>query len=664
MTAKRNCSYRRRTLSRLLVSFIWFLLLVLVFVPSRVLAQSAAEASRLNKQAVSLYIAGKFSEAEPLFRRSLAILEKTLGPEHPSVATGLNNLGMLYHNQGKYAEAEPLLRRALAIREKLLGPAHPDVATSLNNLAFLYSAQGHYAQAESLYRRSLEIRERTVGLEDPNLAQSLNNLASVYQAQGRYSEAEPLFRRSLAIREKTLGPEHPNVAASLNSLASLYRAQGRYSEAEPLFMRSLAIWEKTLGPEHPNLAASLNNLATLYQGQRQYDQAEPLFRRSLAIREKALGPEHPDVAQSLNNLANTLALQGKVTIARSFYERARQIYLAVSRVNIDLDDEALRGLLQTGRRSLNQYAKLLADVGRDPKLDRSPGSATRDAFLVVEQARSGLAQAALAKSGARVAGGDPATADLARQVQDLRNRSQNIGKLVTEEWGKPTAQRNTERLENLHKETQRLDSELAGVVSRLNAAFPKYGEIASPEPIDVTAATQMLRPDEGLVSFFTLDDRLLVWLVRKGKESIYRDIKIKKADLAKLASRVRVSLDQSANPNVSVSQLLPFDVGGSHELFKLLFAPIQEHLAGVKHVIIVPDETLLPLPFGALVTKAEGEPYRTLADLYTKKLSPSPAELTDYAKLSWLAKEYAITVLPSGHLCGRYARYLAPNPVT
>ena len=44
---------------------------------------------------------------------------------------------MLYRTQGKYAEAEPLYKRALAIREKTLGREHPDVAQSLNYLAGL-----------------------------------------------------------------------------------------------------------------------------------------------------------------------------------------------------------------------------------------------------------------------------------------------------------------------------------------------------------------------------------------------------------------------------------------------------------------------------------------------------------------------------------------------
>jgi tetratricopeptide (TPR) repeat protein len=105
----------------------------------------------LHKHAIELYNAGRYSDAEPLYKRALAIHEKALGPDHPDVATSLNNLAALYNSQGRYADAEPLLKRSLAIREKVLGPAHPDVATSLNNLAFLYKSKRRYADAEPLY---------------------------------------------------------------------------------------------------------------------------------------------------------------------------------------------------------------------------------------------------------------------------------------------------------------------------------------------------------------------------------------------------------------------------------------------------------------------------------------------------------------------------------
>ena len=70
----------------------------------------------------------------------------------PMLPPVLNNLAALYDDQGKYSEAEPLYQRALAIREEALGPAHHDVATSLNNLALLYNNQGKYAKAEPLYQ--------------------------------------------------------------------------------------------------------------------------------------------------------------------------------------------------------------------------------------------------------------------------------------------------------------------------------------------------------------------------------------------------------------------------------------------------------------------------------------------------------------------------------
>ena len=43
--------------------------------------------------------------------------------------------------QGKFAEAEPLYRRATEIWETASGPEHPNVATALNNRAGLLESQ-------------------------------------------------------------------------------------------------------------------------------------------------------------------------------------------------------------------------------------------------------------------------------------------------------------------------------------------------------------------------------------------------------------------------------------------------------------------------------------------------------------------------------------------
>src|SRR5262249_42277990 len=112
-------------------------------------------------------------------------------------ALTLNNLAALYKAQSRYADAEPVYKRALAIQEKTLGPDHPDVATSLNNLADLYEDQGRYAEAEPLFQRSLAIWEKELGPDRPNVATSLNNLAKLYDAQSRYDDALPIVRQMI-----------------------------------------------------------------------------------------------------------------------------------------------------------------------------------------------------------------------------------------------------------------------------------------------------------------------------------------------------------------------------------------------------------------------------------------------------------------------------------
>ena len=196
---------------------------------------------------MKLFREGKYDRAIPLAERALAIWEKALGPEHPDVATSLNNLALLYKAKGDYARAEPLYQRALAIREKALGPEHPDVAESLNNLAVLYNAKGDYARAEPLYQRALAIREKALGPEHPDVANSLNNLAALYEEKRDYARAEPLFQRALAIREKALGPDHPDVATSLSNLALLYEARGEVAKAIGLEERAQEILEHNLG---------------------------------------------------------------------------------------------------------------------------------------------------------------------------------------------------------------------------------------------------------------------------------------------------------------------------------------------------------------------------------------------------------------------------------
>jgi tetratricopeptide (TPR) repeat protein len=286
-----------------------------------------APAARLMNQLGLLFTSKALhANAEPLYRRALAINEKRLGTDHHHVAVNLNNLALLFQATNRLGEAELLYRRALAIDEKRFSTDHPAVARNLNNLAALLEDTDRFSEAERLYRRALAINEKNFGSDHPRVATSLNNLAALLRATNRLGEAERLYRRALAIDEKSFDPDHPQVARDLNNIALLLHATNRLGEAEPLCRRALAISEKSFGPDHPTVAIPLNNLAGLLQDTNRLGDAEPLYRRTLTINEKSFGPDHPEVATSLNNLAGLLQATKRPGEAEPLYRRALAIF--------------------------------------------------------------------------------------------------------------------------------------------------------------------------------------------------------------------------------------------------------------------------------------------------------------------------------------------------
>src|SRR5262245_32043504 len=84
--------------------------------------------------AQQLAAAGDYFGAEHLLREAATIQEAALGPEHPDLASTLNNLAFACERTNKIADAERNYRRAHAIAVASLGPRHPFVATSIKNL--------------------------------------------------------------------------------------------------------------------------------------------------------------------------------------------------------------------------------------------------------------------------------------------------------------------------------------------------------------------------------------------------------------------------------------------------------------------------------------------------------------------------------------------------
>jgi CHAT domain-containing protein/Tfp pilus assembly protein PilF len=270
-------------------------------------------------------VQSRYAEADALYKRALPILEKSFGPETAQVARTLHSMGELSLRQGNSADAEAQHKRALAIEEKVYGAADPAFATGLAQLAGVYSDEARYGEAETLYQRAIAIDERALGDSHPDLAYIVNGLGVVYGREGRYDQAEDMIKRGLNINQKAFGAEHPKVASDLQNLAFLYEAKGRYGDAEELYKQALAIAEKVFGASDPNVADDLNNLATLYYDLGRYADAEGLLKRVLAIYERAFGADHPQVALALHNLGHLADKENRSRDAEALYQRALAI---------------------------------------------------------------------------------------------------------------------------------------------------------------------------------------------------------------------------------------------------------------------------------------------------------------------------------------------------
>src|SRR5260370_2271733 len=105
---------------------------------------------------------GRDAEVADSYRKALQIWEKAPGYE-ASNAVAQGNLGTTLFLLGRYSEAGAIQLRSLATIERLLGPEHRDTAAALNNLGDIYTAQARYADAETSYRRAAAIREKLLG---------------------------------------------------------------------------------------------------------------------------------------------------------------------------------------------------------------------------------------------------------------------------------------------------------------------------------------------------------------------------------------------------------------------------------------------------------------------------------------------------------------------
>jgi protein O-GlcNAc transferase len=228
---------------------------------------------RLIERALELHQAGRFPEAEALYREILA--------QQPGHVDALHLLGTLALQAQRFDEAATLLRELLALK--------PEHIEARNNLGLVLQAQGQLEQAVAAFRRALQV--------NPDFADAQTNLGLALLEQGHVDDALAALRHALRLK--------PDSADAHYNLGNALAAFGDMKEA-------IAAFEQALGLD-PAHAEACNNLGLALQAEHRYVEAQAVLERAIT-----LAADNPE---AYNNLGAILISQGHHSLG---IERFRQ----------------------------------------------------------------------------------------------------------------------------------------------------------------------------------------------------------------------------------------------------------------------------------------------------------------------------------------------------
>lgn len=242
------------------------------------------DGTALNNLGVQLRQQARPADAMVQFNAAIRIAEDS--GDDRLLGTALAGLGACLVDQGEYARAQPVLRRSLALFEKTAGPDSLETGEAANNLAMVYRKDGNLAQAQEQLERALPLMQKYLDAHSRELEIAYNNMFIVLAEQKKWDAGEEYLSDARSIAGSL--PDSLDRADIEENLALLQSHRGQFADAVKTMQRVIAIREQMLGPENPRLAASLESYAAYLRKTSQKAAAERIEQRARVMRRASL----------------------------------------------------------------------------------------------------------------------------------------------------------------------------------------------------------------------------------------------------------------------------------------------------------------------------------------------------------------------------------------
>lgn len=287
---------------------------------------------------------GELDDAVVEYRKTLQLLQKTLGAEHPLTLEVSQDLAALLEatavegHGGKDAldEAENLVRFVAGKRQADMAPKSQSLRSPLAidvelQAACLLMLKNNDAEASFFNSRILNA--------DPDRQNTKDNLqdqACSVEALGKHDQAVQLMRRVYNDAEGAHGGNHPESLGALCDLAgylALLKSDEDEEEAEDLFTQGIEHFflstHVRFGDDEEEVdidgMQALDGLSRILENKECFAEAEVLLRRRLGECYRLFGSDHPETYETMHRLAVVLSnpenAQGDVAEAKKFLER-------------------------------------------------------------------------------------------------------------------------------------------------------------------------------------------------------------------------------------------------------------------------------------------------------------------------------------------------------
>ncbi|MGI9334994.1 MAG: CHAT domain-containing tetratricopeptide repeat protein, partial [Gammaproteobacteria bacterium] len=552
----------------------------------------------------------------------------------------LMTLGQHYNGVKDYVTAERNYREALTIHERLQGVGNPETADPMMHLALELSNQERFVEADALFDRAGRLSVNAVDRADH--ARLLSYRAHHAANRGRADEAIRLAREATEIRE-ALGQQRAVPGAtvqasgaaagpatslrvtgdvlsvgelsnsSTDAVQSLYveammlRRRGDIAGSEDRLARAQNLLAST-GEAPPLWEPQVLKLASMVAGTRGAEaQAEATMGQAVVIFEER-SPEQRPTAVAYLALGNTYARRGRLEEAMGAFRKGVELVRArQGRLRFSQIAAYLRAAHALAERNAERADSLYAEMFDAAQLVRS-NATTRNIAL---------ASARLAQNEDRVGG-------LIRELQQNEDQRYLLERSYEAELARYLEPGHERRLEAINEDIVATNRRIQSLSGEVQAASPGYNQLVD-KVTTLQSVIELLGQREALVQVLLGASGGFVFYVASG-DVIAFPVDINQQQVARQVAELRVALEGPV-----AGDLVAFDVESSHALFEALFAPISAKMRAAEHLVTTASGSLLSFPFGLFVTE------------------PAPPSISDhdYRQVAWLAKESAISLVPS-----------------